>query len=148
MLNVIDCVKKLKFMGVASLYIILSICFGEWHPFSKFPMYSSLPNWSYSFYITSLNNKLIPTVAFHTNSGELGHMYGGICEKYKIAYGDGAETKEQLKFIGESLFKTIANDPRNKVLVKNGIIIHRIYFFFSKGTVHSVDDIMYEYTNQ
>ena len=50
--------KKIIFKSstfiIALIYLIGVFIFGEAHPFSKYPMYSSFANWSYVFYIIDL----------------------------------------------------------------------------------------------
>lgn len=137
-------IKKLRLWWFYLSFIGFALFIGEWHPFSRFPMYNSLPNWSYAFYITDTQNNIIPAVSLNTNAGELSHLFGSICQSYQIKYGDGCETKNQLRLVGNNIYKILQNDKRNIDLLKKGIKIHRIYFFYKSNHIQSISEIIYE----
>ena len=72
--------------GVALLYIIGVLLFNETHPFSRFPMYSNFPNWSYSFYLTDEANEIIPFSSLETTGSSVGHLYGSVSDELNIPY--------------------------------------------------------------
>ncbi len=135
---------KYKIIAVALLYMICSLFFGEIHPFSCFPMYSSFPKWSYTFYLADENGKLIPSQAFNTTGGKMGHTFYSLCESKKISYGDGIESKAELATIGKEMMDLILLNNKNNSKKHPYLAIHRIYFFYKNGTIQKINTIIYE----
>lgn len=94
------------------VYLTGGLCFGEIHPFSQYPMYSTFPNWAYVFYVTDQHDSLLPAQTLGVSSNQLGHMYYGICKKNGISVGDGKETTQELNRAGDEMLFLIAE--RNK----------------------------------
>ncbi len=88
-------------------YVLLGLLIGEHHPFSRFPMYDNLPNWSHSFEVQDTSRNLIPCKSLHMNGGNLNHWYGHFCEQRKINYGYWYETPAQEKIVGKLMAKRI-----------------------------------------
>lgn len=122
-------------------YVIVSWFSGkEFHPFSRYPMYDSFPNYSYSFYVADSSGKLIPyRTNFKTQANEMGHMYSEICEGQHIAHGMGRETPSQLNAVGCEML-TFLKKARKETLRKNTISIHRVYYSFKNGVIVKEDD--------
>lgn len=95
------------FPFVFFLYVILGILIGEHHPFSRFPMYDNLPNWSHSFEVQDTLGNLIPCKSLHMNGGNLNHWYGHFCEQHHIDYGNWYESPAQEKLVGNLIAKRI-----------------------------------------
>lgn len=135
---------KYKFVAVAVLYMFCSVFIGEIHPFSRFPMYNSFPNWSYAFYLTDENNKLIPANELNTNGGKMGHTFYSICETKKINYGDGKESKKELQNIGKEMIDLILLNNKKAIKKRSKIALHRVYFYYQKDTIRNINKIIYE----
>lgn len=133
----------LRKYGIAFFYIACAYLFGEFHPFSHFPMYNNLPNWSYVFYFVDENNKLLPCKELNTNGGILGHLYSTIAEYNKITYGSGLETPEQLELIGEKITKQTLAKCKPPYSFKK-IKLIRVYYHFNHDKLISKLNCIYE----
>lgn len=140
--QIIAILIQYKIIAVAILYMCSSLLIGEIHPFSCFPMYSSFPNWSYAFYLTDKNDKLIPAKEFHTNGGKMGHIFYSICESKKTIYGNGMESDKELQTIGKEMMNLIVLN--NKSAKYSNIALHRIYFYYQNDTIKQQNKIIYE----
>lgn len=120
-------------------YVVICVLIPEIHPFSKYPMYSSFPNYSYSFYVADKNDSLIP---FHDNfkirANEIAHTYYEICSNHNFKCGFGAETDSQLSVVGCEMLDHIIK-LRKSTLVADSISLHRIYYLFEGGKIKSYD---------
>lgn len=131
--------------GIALFYMLGAYVLGEFHPFSHFPMYNSIPNWSYVFYFVDEHNQLIPCDKLNTDGGVLGHQYSTIAEYNKIPYGSGTESTEQLNLIGEKITQqTLAKIK--KPLTAKKIKLVRVYYHFNDAKLVSKLQCMYEKT--
>ncbi len=134
---------KYKIIAVAILYIGCSIVLGEIHPFSRFPMYNSFPNWSYAFYLADKDGKLIPSKEFKTTGGKMGHTFYSICEARKINYGYAVETEAELQSIGKEMLDLIlANNNHSKEFPY--LALHRLHYFYQNDTIKQTNTIIYE----
>lgn len=129
--------------GIAFFYIAGAYLFGEFNPFSHFPMYNNLPNWSYVFYFVDENNKLIPCNKLNTDGGVLGHLYSTIAEYNRIPYGSGTETPEQLELIGEKITHQTLAKSKPPYLFKK-IKLVRVYYHFNQDKLISKINCIYE----
>ncbi len=116
----------------------------ENHPFSRFPMYSSFPNWSYSFFFTDSNNRFIPSQKFHVSGGELSHLFYSICESVQIQYGDGMESSRALKQVGNEMIKLLDARGAFKAHNKRNIKIYRLYFLYNNDSIQKKYFLMYD----
>jgi len=109
-------------------------------------MYSSFPNWSYSFFITDSNNKFIPFNKFNISGGEMGHWFYSICENKKIKYGNGMESAQELNLVGnemiELMFQKSNNDSVNTKRKK--IKLYRLFYFYNNDTIQKKYALMYD----
>ncbi len=137
-------IKKFALLyGVFISYLVGGLTIGEFHPFSRYPMYNNLPNWSYVFYFVDEQNKLVPAKRFGVNGGTLGHLFSTIAEHHKIGYGNGSESKLELTFIGEKMMnQIIPNNHQIKDLKKIKLI--RIYYRIDENKSIKNITCMYE----
>ncbi len=136
-------VKSSTFI-IVLIYLIGVLSFGEAHPFSKFPMYSSFANWSYVFYITDFNDSLIPCKKLNTTGGKLGHNFYAICNKKNIEYGDGMESNADLKKVGFEMMQLILNKPQNSQIRTKKIKLWRTYYYLKNDSMLQKNKLMYE----
>ncbi len=136
-------VKSSTFI-IALIYLIGVLIFGEAHPFSKFPMYSSFVNWSYVFYITDANDMLIPCKVLNTSGENLGHNFYSICQEKKVAYGDGMESNSDLKKVGFEIMQMVLKKPENSKRLKEKIKLWRTYYFFKNDSIIHINQMIYE----
>lgn len=140
--RVIPILIKYKMMSIAILYMSCSLLIGEIHPFSRFPMYNSFPNWSYAFYLADENGKLIPAKEFNTIGTNIGHTFYSISESEKIDYGNGIESNAELQTIGKKMMDLIMLN--NKSTKQHKVVLHRIYFYYQNDTINQQNKIIYE----
>lgn len=93
--------------GVFLLYAIGYLVFGETHPFSRYPMYSSFPNWSYVFYITDKEDNIIPFEQINIHGAEVSHLYYLLSEDLQILCGDFQESEEDLDRLGTRMIEIL-----------------------------------------
>jgi hypothetical protein len=130
---------------MAFLYILGAYVCEEFHPFSHFPMYNSIPNWSYAFYFVDENNSLITCNRLNTRGGKLGHLYSTIAEYNKVPFGSGTESPQQLKLIGEKMTQQILTNVQHPLKVKK-IKLVRVYYHFNQDKLVSKLQCIYEKT--
>jgi hypothetical protein len=124
-------------------YVLLSLIFGENHPFTRMPVYNSFPNFGYSFYLSDKEQKMFPARAyFNYNAGELSHIYFSICRENEWPV-DKNETPEELSRIGEIM--TAIMKQREGAHWPEGIVqLHRVCYFMSNDSIHKKDTILNE----
>lgn len=93
--------------SVFLLYGIGYLVFGETHPFSRYPMYSSFPNWSYVFYITDKEDNIIPFEQINIHGAEVSHLYYLLSEDLQILCGDFQESEEDLDRLGTRMIEIL-----------------------------------------
>ncbi|MEY2922141.1 MAG: hypothetical protein RL108_763 [Bacteroidota bacterium] len=135
-------VAKKRFFGLGLIYLICSLIIGEFHPFSRFPMYNSFPNWSYVFYYTDNNGKLITAKRLQTNTGYLAHTFYTACETLDIEYGNGIETKQDLNQLGREITNQV--NQQIKLPIAKKVKLHRLFFFKKANKIFKNDVIIYE----
>jgi hypothetical protein len=126
------------------IYVIGVIIFGEEHPFSKFSMYNSFADYSYVFYFTDNENKMIKCTDLNTTGTNLAHMYTTICEKNNFKHGHGMESDSELREIGKQMLnitkinnlKYTHNNKKDK--------INRMYFYYEGKVIKCKKQEMYE----
>ena len=96
----ISVIKYFRRILLLLIYILGVLALGETHPFSQYPMYNSLPNWSYVFFFTDKNQNLIPCNHIGTTGGELAHKFYSIMENSGYSYGYEQEDPNHLKEVG------------------------------------------------
>jgi hypothetical protein len=141
---IIKIIRKSSVFIIVLIYLIGLILFGETHPFSKFPMYSSFENWAYAFYITDANDSLIPCLKLHTRGGNLGHSFYTICNKKHISYGDGLESKSDLNKIGLEMMQLVLNKPENIKMKNEKLKLWRIFFYYKNDSIIKLNQMIYE----
>lgn len=99
--------SRSKFPLIFVMYVILGLLIGEHHPFSRFPMYDNIPNWSHSFEVQDTSGNLIPCKSLHMNGSNLNHWYGHFCEQQQISYGFWQETSKQEELVGLLMAKRL-----------------------------------------
>jgi hypothetical protein len=140
--------KKIIFKSstfiIALIYLIGVFIFGEVHPFSKYPMYSSFTNWAYVFYITDQNDSLIPCKKLKTKGGYLGHNFYSICQEKNIGYGDGMESNSDLKKVGSEMMQIVLNKSQNSQIRAKKLKLWRTYYYFKNDSILHKNQLIYE----
>jgi hypothetical protein len=135
----------LSTFGVAIIYISGMLFFREIHPFSRFPMYSSFPNWAYSFYLTNESDEVIPFSTINTDGGAIGHLYGSVSDEFNIPYGEFMESKEELNKIGDRILNIILHSEE---LNAKKLKLYRKAFYYQNDTIRERTDLMTLYENR
>lgn len=138
--------KYFKSYSIAICYLLISLFKGEFHPFTRVPMYNSFPNYAYIFYITDAMGKNLCVTNEHLNSGYLSHIYCSITSKYHLFYGFRKETKAEMNFVAQKMFENFKNE-RNIILPKGDIHLIRISFSIENEKLYKQNDLIYTYKN-
>jgi hypothetical protein len=118
------------------LYVALSWWLPEFHPFSRYPMYSSFPNYAYSFYVSDSAGQLIPYKKyFKTRASEVSHQYCEVFDSHKWVRVMGLETDSQLRAGGAELLRNIILTKTTE-LPRGTIQLHRLYYRFENDSIH------------
>ena len=134
----------LSTFGVALFYIFGMLFFRETHPFSRFPMYSSFPNWAYSFYIANKTNRVIPLSSVDTDGVALGHLYGSVAGELNISYGNFMESEDDLRKIGDRMMEIVLESRDSS---EAGLRLYRKAFYYNKDSITEQTDLMTTYEN-
>ena len=125
-------------------YVISCKIIGDHYPFARYDMYSTIPNYAYSFYITDENGVPLDSL-FNNMRGLLSHQYSSICEKHKYTHGYGRETDEELEIIGEEMIEAILSAVTDEIsLASKTLYIYRIHFFMDKREVKKNEKLLFE----
>lgn len=131
--------------GITILYMIGAFSFEEFHPFSNFPMYSQLPNWSYVFFFVDENNKLIPCSKLNFTGGRLGHLFYKIAESEQIKVGYGVESKAELTLIGSKMVNEVLKHNNHGIAFKHLKLVRKHFFYEANDNkINAVEKLMYE----
>lgn len=88
-------------------------------------MYSSFPNWAYSFYVTNKTNKVIPLSSLDTDGAALGQLYGSVADELNIKYGNFMESECDVHKIGDRMMEIVL-EPRDSSVT--GLRLYRKAF--------------------
>jgi len=131
--------------GVAVFYVLGFLLLRETHPFSRFPMYSSFPNWSYCFYLTNEDNKIISFSNFELDGGSVGHLYGSVSQELNIPYGEFMESNIELQKIGNRMMEIMME---SKSVKNQKLKLYRKAFYYEKDSILAKSDLMTTYEVQ
>lgn len=126
------------------IYTVGVMIFGESHPFSKYSMYNAFADYSYAFYFTDENNKLIKCVDLNTTGTTLAHMYTTLCEKNNFSHGHGMESDSVLTVVGKQMLEIIKINANHLKLHNRKVKLNRIYFFCVGKAIKSKKHVMNE----
>ncbi|MFM6935220.1 MAG: hypothetical protein ACKOXP_07230 [Flavobacteriales bacterium] len=132
--------SQLKSYAIAFIFVCGSFLLGEFYPFTKFPMYSSFPNYSYVFYLTDSKGTFVPLNKYNMYGGAFSHVFFSTANDLQIQNGYGKETKDELSRIGQKMMHRLELESGQKL--KN-IQIHRIHFFHRGKKIVKRDQIIY-----
>lgn len=143
--QILSGVLRFQLILVAVLYLLGSLLLDEVHPFSKYPMYNSFPNWSYVFFLTDKNDKLIPCQNLEIKSGKMGHMFYSVCSFKNIPVGDGLETPQQLDEAGKDMMDLILKNDLDKLKKYGTIKLNRFFFHYNdSNNIMQTRQVMHE----
>lgn len=135
--------KRLKFLfttfGVFLLYCLGFLTFGETHPFSRFPMYSSFPNWSYVFYITDEEDHIIPFEDINIHGAEVSHLYYLLCEDLGIRSGDFEESNKELEILGSKMLAILKEQQQFNY---DTLKLYRKGYYLENDSIISLTELM------
>lgn len=125
---------------ISVLFVLGSFVFGEFYPFTQFPMYSEFPNYAYVFYVSDRQANFIPLRNFGTYGGAFSHLYFSVANELKIKNGYGFESKADLEKIGKRMHHYLNVKAKRQI---KSIEIHRIHFFHYENKRAKVDRVIY-----
>lgn len=137
--------KKLASVYLFFVFIISSWLIGEQHPFSRYPMYNSFPNYAYIFVLENKQNEHLPLIKYsRLNSAEISHLYFSALKKNQILeYGMGVEDDfvDRLN-IGEEMFEQIKWKETKDSL--SCLKLSRIFLKIESGKLLKQEKTLYE----
>ena len=124
-------------------YVVSCKLIGDHYPFARYDMYSTIPNYAYSFYIADENGVPLDSL-FLNMRGLLSHQYSGICENHQYGHGYGKETDEQLEVVGREMLKSILSTVKDQTsLTSKTLYLYRVHFFMEKGKMEKHGKILF-----
>jgi hypothetical protein len=140
----IPIIKSYSSFYLGLIYIALSLCVGEQHPFSLVGMYSQFSDEVYSFYLTDNSGALLPLNQYFDCKNDFpSHLYESVCDAKGVATGHRRESISELALVGKSMLSTLRKHQK-QTTQNDVLIIHRNVFFIDSSTIKSVDTKMYE----
>jgi hypothetical protein len=124
-------------------YVFLSALIGEFHPFTRVPMYSQLPNWAYVFYLTDDDGNVLyihQYFPFTRHTGAVAHFFYSYCNEHKIPYGDRRESPEQLEEAGNAMLDFLFSVPMIKKPDTDSVHLVRKDIFYDQTSKLSEKD--------
>ena len=129
-------------------YVLISLVLkNEFHPFSKFPMYNSFPNWGYVFFLRNENDELIPfskNFSRNKNAGYIAHTYYSFFNHKGYYCGWGKEDSIHNKEAGKELLTMILKDENYSKFDFDSIKLYRRMYYLDNGQLTHKDLILYE----
>lgn len=128
---------RIKFLSIFlfSGYLLLSLLLPEFHPFSRYPMYNSFPNYSYVFGVKDEAGNPVPLKKyFNTNADGWAHLYFIINERKGFDCGNGVETDEELRIVGHEMLISLLATVKGP-LPFDSISVNRVYRYFKDGII-------------
>jgi hypothetical protein len=140
--------KKIIFKSslfiIALIYLMGVIIFGEEHPFSKFSMYSSFADYSYVFYFTDKENKMIKCTELNSTGTNLAHMYTTVCEMNNFKHGHGMESDSVLHEVGKQMLNIVKINNIKLIHHNKKVKLNRMYFYYEGEIIKCKKQEMYE----
>ncbi len=122
-------------------YVLTTLAVGEVHPFSRFPMYNSFPNWAYSFCLKDSAGQMLPFISYtNTRSGSVAHQYYTVSALNNFAYGDGKEAPEQLQLVGREMMERI--DFVKKPEVGDTVSLYLVFYYLEDGEIKKRESLI------
>ena len=128
-------------------YVVASIIIGkEFHPFSRFPMYSTFPSYSYSFYLNNERGDLVPFTNYFSvkKAWNVSHQYFSFFDFRGYNSGFGVEDSNQLGEAGKDLMHEILMSPKLVPFDFDTLILFRRCYCLKNGTINYTDKLLYE----
>ncbi|MCW5906468.1 MAG: hypothetical protein KIS94_01295 [Chitinophagales bacterium] len=126
--------------GVLISFVAFSLLIGEFHPFSRFPMFSAFGNRGDYLYLTDEKDEpIFRLYKLKIYSSELTDMM----QVREAAYGASDDSLHTATMATEVLQEVIRLNKNNAELEKYGELklCHRM-FYIKEGTVHKEDKIL------
>ena len=137
--------SKAKIYIFLLAYMVCSKIIGNQYPFARYDMYSTIPNYAYSFYITDENDIFLDSLFFNVRN-LLAHQYSSTCQSYQFSYGYENETQEELSIIGEKMLDaSLSTIDISKLNVKT-LCLYRVNFLIEKQKIRKHELLMFEKT--
>lgn len=123
-------------------YAGLSLLIGEIHPFTTVPMYTTFPNYAYSFKLTDTKGNLIPIAKYyHSSSDELSHQFSNIANNLHLSSTD-YEDSYNMRIIGKMLFTGMRMNVKNTPPV-DSIQLYLVSYTRNNGNITAKETLMY-----
>ncbi|MBL7793992.1 MAG: hypothetical protein JNK77_16815 [Saprospiraceae bacterium] len=128
-------------------YLILSLVIGEFHPFSRLPMYNSFPNYAYIFYLSDENERLIPYLKYFDyskNASYIAFFFYSICTQHNYPYGTDQEDPDHLEKTGKEIMDIILKNEDTTPFDFDTLKLYRKNYYIHNNQIRYTDYLMYE----
>ena len=131
-------------------YVAVSLLIGkEFHPFARFNMYSSFPNYSYAFYLKNERGQLVPYrtgIDIHQDAGAVAHRFYAFFDYHHWPCAFGNEDTAHLHQAGKELMGMILQGADTGKMNYKTLSLYRRYYHLENDSIVYRDDLMYEQT--
>jgi hypothetical protein len=131
-------------------YVAVSLLIGrEFHPFARFNMFNSFPNYSYVFYLNNERGEIVPFkrgIEEHQDDGAIAHKFFAYCDYHNCNCSYGNEDSAFLRLAGKELMGMILQGADTAKLNFRTLSLYRRYYHLQYDSIVYRDDLMYAET--
>lgn len=135
-----------KYFLFAAYVFLALLVRQEFHPFSRFPMYNSFPNWGYVFFLKNERGETVPYekhFSINKRAGYVAHTFYTLFSHHGFYYSDGKEKPEHMEAGGKELLNMIVKDEPTGSFNFDSLGLYRRFYFLQEDTLTFRDDLMY-----
>jgi hypothetical protein len=129
-------------------YLVVSLLLSkEFHPFARFTMYNSFPNYSYAFFLKDEKGNLLPfgkSFAEQKDAGQVAHQFHAFFDYHQYNSGFGEEDTAHLKEAGKELIGRILQGENTAKLDFKIVSLYRRFYHVENDSIIYRDDLLYE----
>lgn len=134
----------LRSLTLGICYVILSLCIGECHPFSREPMYDRFPAQAYTFYISDSQNAVLPLARYtHMTTDAITHFFNAWCEHRNISTDSLVKNERLYEEAGNAIATEIRKHQYPERPLGN-FTVHEVFYAVQDDTIMHIDKSMYE----
>jgi len=135
--------KALLFSYLLGLfYVAIVQLVGEWHPFSRFSMYSRFPDYADYYFLENGNGQIIPIKEHFTlKADEVKDFVNARMGKYNYSYGNRTSKLENFQHVGAEVLPIIIS-RRKKELRFDTVSLKRMYIYKENETIQQEKQLL------
>ena len=129
-------------------YLVISLSIGvEFHPFSRFPMYSSFPNSAYVFFLKNENDSIVPFHKYFSpakNTGYVAHIFYSYFKYHGYSNVNDYDNPVYLRSAGKEIVRMIVNGENLSKSGFDSLKLYRRNYYLQNDVIQYRDKMMYE----